>query len=82
MPSLRCRLQEDSKELGIILKRLFHRVSSTVTNEIIEMTERNLVKSVGKDYAWPGNIRELQTRIESGILRSSGDVIELEQLFI
>jgi transcriptional regulator with AAA-type ATPase domain len=63
VPSLRCRLQEDSKELGIILKRLFHRVSSTVTNEIIEMTERNLVKSVGKDYAWPGNIRELEQAV-------------------
>lgn len=32
------------------------------------------------DYAWPGNIRELQNAIERGVVLSNGDVIEAQAL--
>jgi Nif-specific regulatory protein len=32
------------------------------------------------DYSWPGNVRELRTAIESAVMMSDGEVIELHEL--
>ena len=32
-------------------------------------------------YDWPGNLRELQNVIERAMIRSTGDVLEIDEVF-
>jgi transcriptional regulator with GAF, ATPase, and Fis domain len=76
IPPLRHRREDILPLAHTFLRQYARRYDKSCHSFSEELTQRLL------DQDWPGNIRELQTRIESGILRSSGDVIELEQLFI
>ena len=68
MPSLRQRIQEDAQELEILVAHIVGRVlgepSEALTARIIEV----IMASLGVDYAWHGNVRELEQCVRRIIL--------------
>jgi transcriptional regulator with AAA-type ATPase domain len=68
-PTLREQLHDNPEELryfvDIIARRLFGNAAESVAKEVVQWIERNLPK----DYAWPGNIRELEQCIRNVVVR-------------
>ena len=71
LPSLKKRLDEYPGELKEILSAMLDRIlghrSKALTREIAEQIK----KSVPPDYAWPGNIRELEQCVRQMLLKRS-----------
>jgi len=78
VPPLRQR-GSDISLLAIFLMEKFARKLGKEVNGISEETMRRLI-----NYAWPGNIRELQNVIERAVILSSGPTLTLdrEQLLV
>lgn len=68
-PSLAQQLADDPQDLvrlvGFILNRLMATDSDALTPKVIEQIN----EQVGSDYAWPGNIRELQQCVSNILIR-------------
>ena len=78
IPPLRSRLKEYPGELMLILNRLISRVSPSVPKKLVEQIEKQLYRSVGKDYDWPGNIRELEQAVRRISLTGCYEPIDLQ----
>ena len=63
IPPLRHRISENRDELFLILDRIIRRVVPELPEGLIEKIEKQLIKSVGVHYDWPGNIRELEQAV-------------------
>ena len=70
LPTLRQRLQEDPKELDLLLESILSRLGETSSSRI-ESLRQILMRDVGADYRWPGNVRELQQAVKRIILTGS-----------
>jgi len=68
-PSLREQLDDNADELAyfveIITRRLFGDAGESVAKEVVAWIDQNLPKN----YAWPGNIRELEQCIRNVLVR-------------
>jgi transcriptional regulator with GAF, ATPase, and Fis domain len=68
-PSLREQLDDNPEELAyfvaIIANRLFGDAGDSLATEVLEWIEQHLPKN----YAWPGNIRELEQCIRNVLVR-------------
>jgi transcriptional regulator with PAS, ATPase and Fis domain len=71
VPSLRARITDNPAELRQLIAHLIERATgagaSGLTDEIVKWVDRNL----GRDYAWPGNIRELEQCVRNFLIRGS-----------
>ena len=72
MPPLRDRPSDISSLVAFFLERFAKKFGKTIDG-VSQATMRALV-----DYAWPGNIRELQNVIERGAVLCQGPVLALE----
>ncbi len=71
MPSLRERIDAHPGELRILLDRIVTRVLGESSPSVAEQTERVIARSLPENYAWPGNIRELQQCVRRVLLTST-----------
>ncbi len=73
-------LRERASDIPLLVDALLKRFTAMHDKKLIGITDKAL-RALG-DYAWPGNIRELENIIERGvILAPQHDWIELEHLF-
>jgi transcriptional regulator with PAS, ATPase and Fis domain len=68
VPTLRQRIQEDPKELEVLLERVVERIIGTDETKIVPEIKGILEKSLGKGYLWPGNVRELEQAVRRILL--------------
>lgn len=68
-PSLRERLADDPQELRYLVLHIAQRIvgdeAEAVAGEVLQAIETDL----GKDYPWPGNIRELEQCVRNVMIR-------------
>ncbi len=74
LPSLRERVEDIPLLVDYHLKRFME-----IHNKPIKGISRDAMKLI-KSYSWPGNIRELMNCIESAVVMSIGDVIDVDSL--
>jgi hypothetical protein len=71
VPSLHLRISDNPAELGQLVAHLTERATGVsdggLTDEIVKWVDLNL----GCDYAWPGNIRELEQCVRNLLIRGS-----------
>ncbi|TVO57232.1 sigma-54-dependent Fis family transcriptional regulator [Denitromonas halophila] len=73
-------LRERASDIPLLVDALLKRFTALHDKKLMGITDKAL-RALG-DYAWPGNIRELENIIERGvILAPQHDWIELEHLF-
>ena len=68
VPSLRQRLQEDPGELRQLLEHALARMIGEPGDELLGRLEETIKRSVGADYAWPGNVREVEQAVRRILL--------------
>jgi len=68
VPPLRQRLREEPSELDDLLLHILNRMGSEAASELLPMVREILIESVGKDYAWPGNVREMEQAVRRILL--------------
>lgn len=71
-PSLRMILDEDYGELGYLVRYIAGKVAGegeadSLGDEVLQGVERNL----GRDYAWPGNFRELEQCVKNFLIHGN-----------
>ncbi|HMA86079.1 MAG TPA: sigma 54-interacting transcriptional regulator [Desulfosalsimonadaceae bacterium] len=60
VPPLRQRIQEDPKELDLLLSTTIGRLIGKPSPELVSMVREVIDKELDIDYPWPGNVRELE----------------------
>jgi transcriptional regulator with AAA-type ATPase domain len=70
-PSLREQLQEAPEVLHELLVFIASRVAGTDSASIVAQAEAWILEHLGADYAWPGNIRELEQCVRGILIRGS-----------
>ena len=60
IPSLRQRIQEDERELELMLSHILQKLCGDNSDNLLSQVLTSIHKDVGKDYSWPGNVRELE----------------------
>jgi DNA-binding NtrC family response regulator len=70
-PSLQEQLQENPDVLHELLVFIADRVAGVDAAPIVSETEAWIVAHLGRDYPWPGNIRELEQCVRSVMIRGS-----------
>lgn len=68
VPSLQQRLREDSTELLQLLEHALTRMLGEQAGDMVGELEATLKRSVGSDYAWPGNVREVEQAVRRILL--------------
>ncbi len=69
-PSLQARLASDPEELGNLVRLISRRVAGDDSGEQLADETLGFVRErLGVDYAWPGNIRELEQCVRSVLVR-------------
>ncbi len=71
-------LRERTEDIPLIVEYHLKKFSE-IHNKRIKGISRDVMKLI-KAYGWPGNIRELMNCIESAVVMSRGDIIEVESL--
>jgi two-component system nitrogen regulation response regulator GlnG len=66
-------LRERGDDLPLLVRHYLRRFSRELGREVHEVAPEALERLCG--YAWPGNIRELQSALKQAILRSHGPVL-------
>jgi transcriptional regulator with AAA-type ATPase domain len=75
VPPLRQRLREDPSELDELLSHIVQRLIGKEATDLVEMVRDAIQESVGDQYAWPGNVREMEQAVRRILLtqRYQGD---------
>ncbi len=68
VPSLRLRLQEMPSELEVLVRHMLRRMSGESEGDVLDRVLTALSKGVGKNYAWHGNVRELEQAVRCILL--------------
>lgn len=69
-PALQERLASDPEELANLVRLISRRVAGEDSSEqVAEETLTFVAERLGPDYAWPGNIRELEQCVRSVLVR-------------
>jgi transcriptional regulator with PAS, ATPase and Fis domain len=63
VPTLRQRLEEEPRELEVLVRALLRRMLGPEGEELVDFVNVALLDSVGRDYHWPGNVRELEQAV-------------------
>ena len=68
-PSLGEQLSESPEMLGELLQFITRRVAGDNAGGLAEEIEQWIEQRLGRDYPWPGNIRELEQCVRSFLIR-------------
>lgn len=68
VPSLRQRLQEDPGELNELLKHVILRLTGQESESLVVEIREIFSKSLGNQYSWSGNVRELEQAVRRILL--------------
>ena len=60
VPPLRQRIQEDPRELDDLITLIVARLTGESSEEMVQPIRAVIDSSLGKSYAWSGNVRELE----------------------
>ena len=60
VPPLRARLAERPEEMDELLEHVVERIVGEKSNELVATVRQAIAAGVGRDYAWPGNVREVE----------------------
>jgi DNA-binding NtrC family response regulator len=71
VPSLEQRLSERPAELGELVAHLCVRIAGEVGAELSSEVTRTISRDLGDDYAFPGNVRELEQCVRRVLLTGS-----------
>ncbi len=71
VPSLRERIQEDPAELDDLLAVTVKRMVGEETPELVEMVRNVVVRELGEDYPWYGNVRELEQCVRRVLVKKT-----------
>lgn len=79
LPTLRERLDADPTELTLLVSQLATRILGVPSHALAASIEATIAEKLPRDYAWPGNIRELEQCIRRILLtqRYTGDPLAL-----
>src|SRR5262249_37381461 len=66
-------LRERGDDLPVLVRHFVRRFSSELGREVREIAPETLARLCS--YAWPGNIRELQSVLKQALLRASGPLL-------
>lgn len=73
VPPLRQRIREDREELGRLVTHVLSRIVGSAPKGLNDDVLANLTKQVGPDYAWPGNVREVEQAVRRVLLSKNYD---------
>jgi len=75
VPPLRQRIQEDPVELDTLLSFTIKKMSGDAPSSLINKVREVIIRDLGKEYPWRGNVRELEQCVRSILLKGtcSGD---------
>ncbi len=75
VPSLQRRLEEDERELDVLLAFILRRIVGDDSEEMRAMVREAIRVGLGPGYPWPGNVRELEQCVRRVLLtrRYTGD---------
>ena len=68
VPPLRQRLDEDAEEMNALLDLLVGRTLGVPSSEWVDLVKEVLYRDLGENYAWPGNVREMEQAVRRIIL--------------
>ncbi|MCF8025585.1 MAG: sigma 54-interacting transcriptional regulator [Desulfobacteraceae bacterium] len=71
VPPLRWRLQENPKELDMLLKFTVKRLVGKHSQELVDLVKNAVDLELGADYPWPGNVRELEQFVRRILLKGT-----------
>jgi DNA-binding NtrC family response regulator len=71
VPSLRQRLREEPAELDDLLAVTVKRMVGQETPELVERVRNVIVRQLGADYPWYGNVRELEQCVRRVLVRET-----------
>jgi hypothetical protein len=63
VPTLRERLQEEPRELAVLVRGILRRLLGEAGGDMAASVCATLERSVGPAYPWPGNVRELEQAV-------------------
>lgn len=63
IPSLQQRLQENPKELSLLISGLLKKIIDKPEAQLVSKIEKRIHSTVPANYPWPGNVRELEQSI-------------------
>jgi hypothetical protein len=78
VPPLRQRLAEDPGEIDEILPFIIKRILGQASAEIVQMVKDFLHSNQPQDYAWSGNVRELEQCVRRLLLKNTYDWLQQE----
>lgn len=68
VPSLREQIKEDPCTLGILLNHTIERIIGEPARELALELHNIIIKEVGPEYKWSGNVRELEQAVRCMLL--------------
>lgn len=68
IPPLRQRLEEDPREMDALLELLLERTLGERSSEWVSLVREVIYRDIGKKYAWPGNVREMEQAVRRIVL--------------
>ncbi len=72
-------LRDRKDDVPVLAHYFLQKYSNTNNKEIKGFSEKAMEMLINRD--WPGNVRELENVIERGVILSSGDTLDVEDLF-
>lgn len=79
IPTLRQRIEEDPRELDLLVSSLLTRIQGEENNELAEELTDIIRQKLDPDYQWRGNVRELEQAIRRIILTGSYESNNLQK---
>ena len=69
-------LRERKDDIAPLVTSFLNKINSEVHRKVTKVPES--VMKVMENYNWPGNVRELENRLTAAVVRSPGDVLEID----
>ena len=73
VPPLRVRLAERPQEMDELLEHLVERIVGEKSDELVAAAQSAIASGVGKDYTWPGNVREVEQAVRRILMTAAYD---------
>ena len=73
VPPLRVRLAERPEELDDLLEHVVERIVGEKSDELVAVAQSAIAAGVGQNYAWPGNVREVEQAVRRILMTPAYD---------